>query len=182
MEDTESHPPKDAESVPTAGTGPGSLNELEPSFSAESATLAPSATESFLPGAEPAPAHPTVGMPMTLVACLAGIVLPGFGHMVLRKWDRALVFLGSIGLMFALGLHLSGRLFGPDFSDLFSTLKFTADAGSGCFYWLCRTKGLGIGDPAAYAYDYGNVFIYTAGLLNMLVVVDTFDIARGRKP
>jgi hypothetical protein len=133
-----------------------------------------------LPAADPAPA--TAGMFVTMFACLAGIVVPGFGHLVLRKWDRAVVFLGSIGVMFALGLYLNGRLFGPDFSDLFSTLKFIADAGSGSFYWLGRFKGLGAGDPAAYAYDYGNVFIYSAGLLNMLVVVDIFDIAQGRKP
>ena len=44
--------------------------------------------------------------------------------------------------------------------------------------WL---YGLGTGVPAANTYDYANVFIYVAGLLNMLVVVDTFDIAMGRK-
>jgi hypothetical protein len=172
MEDMESLPPKGAESV--------SPNESEPLSPAELDAFAPRETEPYLPGAEPASA--AAGMLKTLFACLAGIVIPGFGHLVLRKWDRAVVFLGSIGLMFALGLHLNGRLFGPDFSEIFSTLKFVADAGSGSFYWLSWFKGLGVGDPAAYAYDYGNVFIYTAGLLNMLVVVDIFDIAQGRKP
>jgi len=42
-------------------------------------------------------------------------------------------------------------------------------------------RGLGTGDPTAYTYDYANVFIYVAGLLNMLVIVDAFDIAMGRK-
>ena len=41
--------------------------------------------------------------------------------------------------------------------------------------------GFGVGDPTAYTYDYANVFIYVAGLLNMLVIVDVFDIAMGRK-
>jgi hypothetical protein len=40
---------------------------------------------------------------------------------------------------------------------------------------------MGAGEPTTYTYDFGNVFIYVAGLLNMLVVVDAFDIARGRK-
>ncbi len=131
----------------------------------------------------PAGAVPAAtGIVKPLIACLAAALIPGLGHAVLRKWDRALVFLASISLMFAFGLQLNGRLFSPDFTDLFSILKFTADAGSGTLYWLCWLRGLGIGDPAVYAYDFGNVFIYTAGLLNMLVIVDAFDIAMGRKP
>lgn len=121
------------------------------------------------------------GMLKSLSACIAGILMPGFGHVILKKWDRALVFFGSITLMFTLGLILQGRLFGPDFSDLFSILKFAAEAGSGLPYWITRLYGLGAGVPAANTYDYANVFIYVAGLLNMLVVVDAFDIAMGRK-
>ena len=56
-----------------------------------------------------------------------------------------------------------------------------ADAGSGLFYWISWLYNLDKGDPRAYTYDYGNVFLYVAGLLNMLVVVDVFDIAMGRK-
>jgi hypothetical protein len=100
---------------------------------------------------------------------------------ILQKWDRALVFFGAICTMFFLGLYLSARLFNPDFSDLFSSLKFIADAGSGLLYWVSWLRGMGVGDPPAYTYDFGNVFVYTAGLLNMLVVVDAFDIAMGRK-
>jgi hypothetical protein len=90
--------------------------------------------------------------------------------------------MGSITAMFIFGLSLNARLFNADFSDIFSILKFLAEAGSGLLYWLCWLRGLGSGAPAAYTYDFGNVFIYTAGLLNMLVVVDAFDIAWGRKP
>jgi hypothetical protein len=128
------------------------------------------------------PAPPEVRIWMPLAACVAGAIFPGLGHAVLRKWDRALVFLGSITLMFMLGLSLDGRLFSPDFSDLFTSLKFIADAGTGSLYWLCFMRGMGVGDPAVYTYDFGNVFIYTAGLLNMLVIVDAFDISVGRKP
>ncbi len=117
----------------------------------------------------------------TLTACVAGACIPGLGHAFLGKWDRAIVFFGSISIMFALGIHLEGRLFDPSFENFFSILKFCADAGSGLFYWILWLRGVGAGDPAAYTYDYANVFIYVAGLLNMLVVVDVFDIALGRK-
>jgi len=33
----------------------------------------------------------------------------------------------------------------------------------------------------AVTYEYGNAFLIVAGLLNMLVVVDAWDIALGRK-
>ncbi|MBZ5495864.1 MAG: hypothetical protein LAP85_05635 [Acidobacteriia bacterium] len=135
--------------------------------------------ESFPQRVEALPAE--AGILKTLVACVAGALVPGLGHAILRKWDRALVFMGSISLMFALGLYLNGRLYNPDFSDLFSTLKFIAEAGNGLLYWLCWLRGLGVGDPAVYTFDFANVFVYTAGLLNMLVVVDAFDIAQGRK-
>ena len=114
-------------------------------------------------------------------ACVAGAFIPGLGHAIFRKWDRAIVFFCSISAMFVLGLYLDGRLFNPEFGDLFSILKFIADAGSGLLYWVFWIQGFGAGDPKAYTYDYANVFIYVAGLLNMLVIVDVFDIAMGRK-
>jgi hypothetical protein len=128
------------------------------------------------------PQIPTqAGMLKTTAACVAGALVPGLGHALLNKWDRAIVFFGSICAMFALGLRLNARLFNPDFSDLFSILKFLADAGTGLLYWISWLRGLGAGDPAVYTYDFGNIFVYVAGLLNMLVVVDAFDIAMGRK-
>jgi hypothetical protein len=84
--------------------------------------------------------------------------------------------------MLILGLSLDGRLFNPAFGEFFATLKFLANAGLGLLYWIPWLQGLGTGDPTAYTYDYANVFIYVAGLLNMLVVIDAFDIAMGRKP
>jgi len=121
------------------------------------------------------------GQGRTIFACAAGALLPGLGHAILLKWDRAVVFLVSISVMFAMGVQLRGRLFSPDFTDLFSILKFIADAGSGLLYWLCWLRGMGVGEPSAYTYDFGNIYIYAAGLLNMLVIVDAFDIGMGRK-
>jgi len=117
----------------------------------------------------------------TVGVCVSGALVPGLGHAILGKWDRALVFLGCIACLFAMGLYSQGSLFAPEFQTITSMLKFVADAGSGLFYWIALLSGLGEGDPTAYTYDYGNVFLYVAGLLNMLVVIDVFDIAMGRK-
>jgi hypothetical protein len=121
------------------------------------------------------------GAAKTIAACVAGAFVPGLGHALLRKWDRAIVFFGCISIMVTLGILLDGRLFSPGFEDFFSTLKFIAGAGSGLLYWIPWLQGAGVGDPTAYTYDYANVFIHVAGLLNMLVVVDVFDIALARK-
>ena len=133
--------------------------------------------------AQPAIQQPNaqVGAFKTFIACVAGLFVPGLGHAFLGKWDRAAVFFGSIAIMLGLGIQLQGKLFDPFFGDIFSTLKFIADAGAGLLYWAPWLSGMGVGNPTAYTYDYANVFIYVAGLLNMLVVVDAFDIAMGRK-
>ena len=36
-------------------------------------------------------------------------------------------------------------------------------------------------DVRAVTYEYGNAFLIVAGLLNMLVVIDAYDVAMGRK-
>ena len=147
----------------------------------------PPAVDSIVVPAEPLPPPVEVtpektGFLKPSIACLAAAALPGLGHAILRKWDRALVFMSCIGIMFWFGVYLKGSLFNPDFGDLFSILKFAADAGSGSLYWLCWFRGIGVGDTAAYTYAFGNLFIYSAGLLNMLVIIDAFDVALGRKP
>ncbi|MDI9613865.1 MAG: hypothetical protein QM330_12605 [Acidobacteriota bacterium] len=125
---------------------------------------------------------PPVGTPKTLAACVGAAIVPGLGHALLGKWDRAAVFFCSIGLMVTIGIWFDGRLWSPDFDGIVAALKFVAEAGAGVFYWIPWLQGAGIGDPTAYTYDYANVFLYVAGLLNMLVIVDVFDIAKGRKP
>ncbi|MBN2241300.1 MAG: hypothetical protein JW793_01320 [Acidobacteria bacterium] len=119
--------------------------------------------------------------PRTVGVCIAGALIPGLGHAILGKWDRALVFLFSIACLFGMGLYLQGTLFSPAIQTVTALLKFFADAGAGLFYWIALLGGLGKGNPTSYTYDYANVFLYVAGLLNMLVVMDVFDIAMGRK-
>jgi hypothetical protein len=40
---------------------------------------------------------------------------------------------------------------------------------------------LGQGVVTAATYEYGNTFLIVSGLLNMLVVIDAYDVRRGRK-
>ena len=83
--------------------------------------------------------------------------------------------------MFALGLFLEGRIFPVDFSQPLVGLAAIANMGIGLPYIIARMMGYGGGNVIAVTYEYGNTFLIVAGLLNALVVIDAFDISKGRK-
>jgi hypothetical protein len=95
--------------------------------------------------------------------------------------QKGVVFLVALPLMFACGLWLEGRLFPFDVSQPLVVLAAVADLGVGIPYFIARALGAGDGRVIAQTFEYGNAFLIVAGLLNMLVVLDAFDIAQGRK-
>ena len=117
-----------------------------------------------------------------LIAALAWAV-PGAGHLVLRRRQKGLTFLIALTLMFAAGLWLEGRIFplGFDLSQPLVGLAAIADLGIGLPYFIAKFMGHGAGRVVAVTYEYGNAFVIVAGLLNMLVVLDAWDVAEGRK-
>ncbi len=48
-------------------------------------------------------------------------------------------------------------------------------------YFLAGAFGYGAGNVRAVTYEYGNAFLIVAGLLNLLVIIDVYDVAMGRK-
>jgi hypothetical protein len=115
-----------------------------------------------------------------LISAVAWLV-PGAGHLWLGRTQKALVFLMALPLMFATGLWLEGRLFPFQPSEPLVALAAFADVGIGIPYFIAKALDFGAGNVVAATYEYGNAFIIVAGLLNMLVVLDAFDIAHGRK-
>ena len=108
-------------------------------------------------------------------------LVPGAGHLYLGKFGRAAIFFACVLPMFLLGIKLQGEVVGANLSDFFGFLKFFSEIGAGLLYFVSRLMGIGKGEITALTFDYGNVFLYGAGLLNMLIVLDAFDIAVGRK-
>jgi hypothetical protein len=119
-------------------------------------------------------------LPPLAAAALAWAV-PGLGHFLLGKRQKALIFLVAIPAMFAIGLALSGRLFPFDFSQPLAGLAAVAARGVGTPALLAGWLGYGQGVVTAASYEYGNTFLIVSGLLNMLVALDAFDVASGRK-
>jgi hypothetical protein len=116
-----------------------------------------------------------------VLLCLAAWIIPGVGHLWQGRRSKGLVFLVALPLMFAIGLAVHGRLFPFDLSDPFVCLMAAAEVGSGIPYVVAKALGFGAGQVRAATYEYGNTFLMTAGLLNVLVVIDAYDIALGRK-
>jgi hypothetical protein len=117
----------------------------------------------------------------TYLICAAAWAIPGAGHLWLGRRQKGVVFLVALSAMFAFGLWIEGRLFPFEFSQPLVALAAFADLGIGVPYFVAKALGAGGGRVVAITYEYGNAFVIVAGLLNMLVVLDAFDIAQGRK-
>jgi hypothetical protein len=117
----------------------------------------------------------------TYLICAAAWAIPGGGHLWLGRRQKGLTFLVALPLMFAFGLWLEGRLFPFEVRQPLVALAAFADIGIGIPYFIAQAVGAGAGRVVAVTYEYGNAFMIVAGLLNMLVVLDAFDIAQGRK-
>ncbi len=115
-------------------------------------------------------------------ACLFAWLVPGAGHFYLRRTGKGLVFLGCIGALFVLGVAMDSRLhmvLGMD--DLLASLFSLAQMAIGLPYFLARMLGFAAGEVTSVNYEYGNTFTAVAGLLNILVMLDAYDTAVGRK-
>jgi hypothetical protein len=117
----------------------------------------------------------------TYLICAAAWAVPGAGHLLLGRTRKGLTFLVALTLMFAFGLWLQGRLFPIELSQPLVALAALADIGIGIPFFTARAMGLGAGRVVAMTYEYGNAFLIVAGLMNMLIVLDAFDVAQGRK-
>ena len=119
-----------------------------------------------------------------VLLCLASWAVPGAGHLWQGRFGKGLVFLIALPAMYAIGLGVHGRLFPLfpiDASDPLVALAALADLGIGALYFIAGALGYGSGDVRAVTYEYGNAFLIVDGLLNMLVVIDAYDVALGRK-
>jgi hypothetical protein len=126
---------------------------------------------------------PSVGKWLPAVA-LAWII-PGGGHFLLKRPGRGALIAASVAAMFLLGLMMRGALFQPQGGDLLTTViyygGFIGDLMSGALYFVTVWLGYAQPDVAGHVHDYGTKFLVAAGLLNVLAMVDAFEIASGKK-
>jgi hypothetical protein len=137
-------------------------------------------------------------------------VIPGAGHWYLGRRARAGVFFCLVTLAFILGAALHGRFSVRDRrTPLLSTLQVIACLGTGPMeivsrsllygaprYFMPEEDSLVSSDARRPRSDvgkllrsrneapdsaYGTAYLWTAGLMNLLLILDVFDIGIGRK-
>ena len=131
---------------------------------------------------EAIPAKPaTQTTNMSVLAPALAWLIPGAGHLIQKRWIRGFLLMGSVVMMFVLGLMMQGRVYQPNGGDVLDILGFIGDVGAGGLYIFTRTMDLGHGIVAHATADYGTKYIIVAGLLNFICVADAYHIAIGKK-
>jgi len=137
------------------------------------------------------------------VACLLAWLVPGAGHFYLGRRGKAAAFLAIVLVTFCTGLALQGRVYLATSEQPLSFLATFANVALGpidligrqisykriIFFFPRETDralyeeilGMTRARILAVTHEYGTTFILTAGLMNILLILDAFDIGIGRK-
>ena len=115
------------------------------------------------------------------VASLLAAVFPGMGHFYLGRRARGALFAAIVLCAAALGVMLHGNLWTPVEGRPLTWLATFGTMGMGLPYFVLLFGLRYAGDISAPGFEYGTAFLLGAGLMNLLLVLDAWDIATGRK-
>jgi hypothetical protein len=116
----------------------------------------------------------------TVAAMVLAFLVPGAGHVYLGRIARGAAFFAIVVSLFIYGLCIDGRLYTVQQGNVLSLLATLGSMGAGLLYFVGRAFGPP-GDITSLTFEYGTAFTLTAGLMNLLLVLDSFDIAEERK-
>ena len=128
-----------------------------------------------------APPHNSRREALALVVAVAGWLVPGLGHALLKMWGRAVICFLTVAVLVWVGAGMRGNLFTSRGNDAFDSLGYIADLGTGGFYWVARSLETNGPDVSHADGDYGTRFLATAGVFNLLAALHAYEAARGRK-
>ena len=131
------------------------------------------------PAPLPAPLPARRGNPA--VAVLSAWLIPGLGHFYLRRRLRGAAFLVLVLVSVLVGCWLEGNLYQVVRGQPLTILATFASMGMGFPYFLLRYALHYQGNIMGAGYEYGTAFLLTGGLMNLLLVLDAWDIVRGKK-
>jgi hypothetical protein len=136
--------------------------------------LAESGSTSAPPPRLPPPGNAVVSM-------VSAWLVPGLGHVYLKRRLRGLGFFVIVIVSLLVGCWLEGNLYTPIPGQPLTYLATLGSMGMGFPYFLLRYGLHYQGNIRGAGYEYGTAFLLTAGLMNWLLVLDAFDIVRGKK-
>jgi len=117
------------------------------------------------------------------VAAVLAWVFPGLGHFYLGRRRSGVLFALIVTACFVLGLSFEGRLYTIESGQPLTILATFAVYGTGLLNIAARLLSSNpAGTILAVTYEYGCAYLLTAGLMNLLLMLDAWDIATGRKP
>lgn len=122
-----------------------------------------------------------VAMPAAVTASVLAWILPGAGHIFLGRRGRGVAFLILVLLALTIGLSIGGELPEELSGSPLLVIRTLGCMGAGLPYFVVRLMTDYEADPEGAGFEYGKAFIVTAGVMNLLLVLDAWDIARGRK-
>jgi len=128
--------------------------------------------------APPASEHLGMKLPSYI---LAAWLVPGAGHFILGRRARGIAFFLIVATSIAVGYSLEGNLHRILPDQPLTILATMGVMGMGAPYFVLRFMLGYAGDLVSAGFEYGTAFLLTAGLMNLLLVLDVWDIARGRK-
>ena len=112
-------------------------------------------------------------------------IAPGSGYFFLKSNSRGAFMGGICLLMFLLGLLMRGAFFDRQTGDLLTTVIYCGgwlgNLANGSLYLLAQALGYKAPDTAGHVVDYGTKFLIGSGLINVLAMIDVFEIATGKK-
>ncbi len=117
----------------------------------------------------------------TVATLLAAWLVPGAGHLMLGKVRRAVVFFVIVMAAITIGCLLEGNLYRVLPNQPLTILATLGSMGMGAPYFILRFLFGYHGNVVAAGFEYGSAFLLTGGLMNLLLVLDAWDIVRGRK-
>ncbi len=131
--------------------------------------------------ADDQPELPSLPPAQLAVSVILAWLVPGLGHVYVKRAARGVLFFVLVGLSIAVGCSLQGNLYQPVKDQPLSYLATWASMGMGIPYFSLRGGLHYEGEQEAPGYEYGTAFLLTAGLMNLLLVLDVWDIGTGKK-
>ena len=118
----------------------------------------------------------------TAAAMVLAWLVPGLGHYYLGRRKTAVAFALIVAVTFLLGLSFQGRLYTVEEGQPLTILATFAVYGAGLLNVVARAISENPGGTIlSPTYEYGCAYLLTAGLMNLLLVLDAHDLATGKK-
>ncbi len=112
------------------------------------------------------------------------LLIPGAGHLYLRRKKKAIILATIIVVTFFLGIYLDGKLYGFEKGQsgsetLINYIGALAGLGNGILYILAMIFGFANGQIEKRTFELGVTFLLSAGLFNILAAADAYRCSVG---